>query len=77
MELDAQLRRADPDRWLTSRFVADPTARADLAALYLYDHELTRARSAASTPLLAEIRLTWWREVLDEIFSGGPGASQT
>jgi phytoene synthase len=71
-ELDEQLRRADPDRWLTSRFIADPAARADVAALYLFDHELARARRAASTALLAEIRLTWWREALDEMFAEGP-----
>ncbi len=71
-ELDAELRRVDPDRWLTSRFVADPEARADVAALYLFDHELARARRAASSPLLAEIRLTWWREALEAIFAGGP-----
>ena len=69
--LGGQLRRVDPDRWLTSRFVADREARSDLAALYLYDHELGRARRAASTPLLAEIRLAWWREVLDAIFAQG------
>jgi phytoene synthase len=67
--LEAQLRQADPDRWLTSRFVADPVARADLAALYLFDHELARARRASNV-LLVEIRLTWWREALDEIFGG-------
>jgi phytoene synthase len=69
-DLDGLVRRADPDRWLTSRFIADPSARADVVALYAYDHELARARRAASTPLLAEIRLTWWRETLDEIFEG-------
>jgi 15-cis-phytoene synthase len=69
---EIELRRVDPDRWLTSRFIADPAARADVVALYLFDHELARARRAASTPLLAEIRLTWWREVLDEIFGPGP-----
>jgi len=70
-DLDALIRRVDPDRWLTSRFIADPAARADVIALYAFDHELARAPRAASTPLLAEIRLTWWREVLDEIFAGG------
>ena len=67
-DLDALIRRVDPDRWLTSRFIADPAARADVIALYAYDHELARARRVGSTALLAEIRLTWWREVLDEIF---------
>jgi phytoene synthase len=71
-DLDGLIRRVDPDRWLTSRFVADAAARGDVVALYAYDHELARARRAASTPLLAEIRLTWWREALDEVFAGGP-----
>jgi phytoene synthase len=69
--LDQLIRRVDPDRWLTSRFIADQGARADVLALYAYDHELARALKAASTPLLAEIRLTWWREALDEIFGAG------
>jgi phytoene synthase len=71
-DLDQLIRRVDPDRWLTSRFIADQGARADVLALYAYDHELARALKAASTPLLAEIRLTWWREALDEIFGGRP-----
>ena len=70
--LDGLVRRVDPDRWLSSRFVADPVKRADLIALYAYDHELARAPKVASKPLIAEIRLAWWREVLDEIFGGKP-----
>jgi phytoene synthase len=71
-DLDQLIRRVDPDRWLTSRFIAGQRARSDVLALYAFDHELARARRAASTQLVAEIRLTWWREVLDEIFAGGP-----
>jgi phytoene synthase len=71
-DLEQLLRRADPDRWLTSRFIGDAGARADVVALYLFDHELARARRAASSSLLAEIRLTWWREALDEIYDDGP-----
>ncbi len=69
-DLDALIRRVDPDRWLSSRFVADRQARADLIALYAYDHEITRAPRMVSNPLLGEIRLTWWREALDEIYAG-------
>jgi phytoene synthase len=69
-DLDAQIRRIDPDRWLSSRFVADPQARADVIALYAFDNELARAPKVASNALLGEIRLTWWREVLDEVFEG-------
>ena len=71
-DLDARLRRLDPERWLSSRFIADPSARADVLAVYAFDHELARAPKVASNPLLGEIRLTWWREVLDEAYGSGP-----
>lgn len=71
-QLDDQVRGADPDRWLATRFIADPLARADVVTLYAYDAELARAPRASTNPLIAEIRLTWWREALDEIFDGGP-----
>lgn len=71
-DLEAQVRRLDPDRWLASRFVTDESARADLIALYAFDHELGRAPRVASNPLVGEIRLTWWREALDEAFEGRP-----
>ena len=69
-DLDALVRRVDPDRWLSSRFIGDPQARGDVVAIYAYDHELARAPKVASNPLLGEIRLTWWGEVLDEVFEG-------
>jgi phytoene synthase len=71
-DLDDLVRRVDPDRWLSSRFVGDEAARADVIAIYAYDHELARAPRVASNALLGEIRLTWWREALDEIFEGRP-----
>ena len=71
-DLDDLIRRVDPDRWLSSRFVANASTRADVIALYAYDHELARAPQVASNPLLGEIRLSWWREVLDEAFDGRP-----
>jgi len=69
-DLDALVRRVDPDRWLSSRFVADPQARADVVTIYAYDHELARAPRVATNALMGEIRLAWWREVLDEVFEG-------
>ncbi|WP_411287565.1 squalene/phytoene synthase family protein [Phenylobacterium sp.] len=71
-DLGGLVRRVDPDRWLSSRFIGDAQARADVVALYAYDHELARAPKVASNPLMGEIRLTWWREALDEIFSDRP-----
>ncbi|MGH6999578.1 MAG: squalene/phytoene synthase family protein, partial [Phenylobacterium sp.] len=69
-DLDAQARRMDPERWLSSRFIADPQARADVMAIYAFDYELARAPKVASNALMGEIRLTWWREVLDEVYEG-------
>ncbi|THD70342.1 MAG: phytoene/squalene synthase family protein [Phenylobacterium sp.] len=71
-DLDATIRRVDPDRWLSSRFIGDIEARADVVALYAFDNELARAPKVASNALLGEMRLTWWREALDEIYEGRP-----
>lgn len=71
-DLDALIRRVDPDRWLSSRFVSDVEARADVVAVYAFDNELARAPKAASNALLAEMRLTWWREAVEEIFEARP-----
>lgn len=71
-DLDGLIRRVDPDRWLASRFIAGAAPRANVIALYAFDYELARARRVATSPLMAEIRLTWWREALDEVFAGGP-----
>jgi phytoene synthase len=70
--LDGAVRAGDPDRWLASRLIADPAARADVVALLAYDLELARAPRRASNPLIGEIRLTWWREALEEIYGDRP-----
>ncbi len=71
-DLDITVRDHAPDRWLSSRFVADEAARADLIALYALDHELTRIPHLVTDPLMGEIRMTWWREGLEEIAEGRP-----
>ena len=68
--LDDQVRAADPDRWLSSRFVGDPQARADLIALYAFEAELMTIPTRATQPLLAEMRYAWWREQMEGVFSG-------
>jgi phytoene synthase len=70
VDLDATVRRADPDRWLASRFIGDPQARADVVALYAFDHELERVAKVVSQPLIGEMRLTWWSDAIAEIFEG-------
>lgn len=57
------VRRHDPDRFLAALF-APPQHRPALLVLCAFNHELARAREVASQPMLALIRLHWWREVV-------------
>jgi phytoene synthase len=70
--LDDLVRRVDPDRWLASRFISDAAARADIIALYGLNYELARVAGGVSNALMGEIRLTWWREAMEEIAAGKP-----
>ncbi len=58
------VRRHDPDRFLTALF-APPNRREALFVLYAVNHELARARAAVSEPMMALIRLQWWRELAE------------
>jgi phytoene synthase len=44
---------------------APPEKRGALYALYAFDHEISRIRQAVREPIAGEIRLQWWREVLE------------
>ena len=56
------VRRHDPDRFLGAMF-APAALRERLILLYAFNHELARAAEVASQPVIALIRLQWWREV--------------
>lgn len=70
-DLDALVRRVDEDRWLVSRF-APANVRARLIAIYAVNYEIARTGEVVSEPALGDIRLTWWREALEEIHAGKP-----
>jgi phytoene synthase len=57
------VRQHDPDRFLASLF-APASQREAVWVLCAFNHEVARAREAASEPMLALIRLQWWREVV-------------
>lgn len=59
------VRTADRDRFLAALFAPEP-ARSDLLALLAFDHELSRTRTVTREPMLARIRLQWWREAVVE-----------
>lgn len=58
-------RAHDPDRFLAALF-ALPERREAIFTLIAFNHELARAREAASHPMAALIRLQWWRDALEE-----------
>jgi len=62
------VREQDPDRYFATLF-APADRRAALFALYAFNSEIARVRESVSEPIPGEIRLTWWREVLE----GGRG----
>ncbi|MEX2648980.1 MAG: squalene/phytoene synthase family protein [Alphaproteobacteria bacterium] len=66
-----QVRRNDPDRFLTALF-APAAVREDLFALYALNDELARAREAASEALIGVMRLQWWRDAIEAIHAGTP-----
>ncbi|WP_273524219.1 squalene/phytoene synthase family protein [Rhodosalinus sediminis] len=65
------VRRGDPDRFRAA-MAAPPPARGVLFPLYAFNLEVARAPWVVSEPMLAEIRLQWWREALEEIAEGQP-----
>ena len=69
--LGSFVRQHDPDRFLCALF-APAMQREALFALLAYNHELARAREVASQPMLALIRLQWWREVVENAAEGRP-----
>ena len=64
------VRKGDPDRFLAA-MAAPPAARRVLFPLYAFNVEVSRAPWLTSESMIAEMRLQWWRDVLEEIRAGG------
>jgi NADH dehydrogenase [ubiquinone] 1 alpha subcomplex assembly factor 6 len=67
--LMALVRRHDRDRFQTALF-APPEQRRALFALYAFNYEIARVREIVTEPMLGQIRLQWWREVIAAAFAG-------
>jgi phytoene synthase len=64
-----QVRRFDPDRYLTVLFA--PTGRrAALFALYAFNLEVAKTAEVVSEAPLGLLRLQWWRDALGAIEAG-------
>ncbi len=60
----ALLREADPDRYLSVLY-APAEKRGALAALYAFNAEIARIRALVHEPLPGEVRLQWWRDLIN------------
>lgn len=65
------VQRGDPDRFAAT-MAAPVAARAGLFAIYAFNVEVSRAPWVTQESMIAEMRLQWWRDVLEEIRAGGP-----
>lgn len=67
----AIVQRGDPDRFIAA-MAAPVAARRVLFPLYAFNVEVSRAPWVTQEPMIAEMRLQWWRDALEEIAAGGP-----
>jgi phytoene/squalene synthetase len=65
----ALVERADPDRF--AALMSAPVAvRRVCFPLYAFNIEVSRAPWVTKEPMIAEMRLQWWRDALEEIGEG-------
>ncbi|MXQ06924.1 squalene/phytoene synthase family protein [Alphaproteobacteria bacterium GH1-50] len=64
------VRQGDPDRFRAA-MAAPVEARRALFPLYAFNVEVARAPWVTEEAMIAEMRLQWWRDVLEEIGRGG------
>ena len=66
----ALVEKSDPERF-RAIMAAPVAARAILFPLYAFNVEVIRAPWVTKEPMIAEMRLQWWRDALEEIANGG------
>ncbi|MCG6115296.1 MAG: phytoene/squalene synthase family protein [Mesorhizobium sp.] len=77
MDLDAHIadlvRQGDPDRYISTLY-APESRRGALLALYAFAIEVGSVRDRVREPLAGEIRLQWWRDVIEAGSEAGQGS---
>ena len=69
-EMHVRLRAVDPDRY-RSALLADAQMRDRLIVIYAFHSELAKIPELVSETMIGDIRYQWWRDVVEEIYSGG------
>lgn len=70
----ASLRETDRDRYLAC-LLSPQDKRPALAALYAFNAEIAKIRDVVREPLPGEIRLQWWRDLLEGVAHGDTGGN--
>ncbi|MDO6730431.1 squalene/phytoene synthase family protein [Marinovum sp. 2_MG-2023] len=65
----AIVEKGDPDRFMATMSTR-VVARQRLFPLYAFNVEVSRAPWVTEEPMIAEMRLQWWRDALEEIAGG-------
>ena len=68
------LRETDRDRYLAC-LLSPEDKRDALAALYAFNAEIARVRDVVHEALPGEIRLQWWRDLIEGAAHGDPGGN--
>jgi phytoene/squalene synthetase len=71
---ESLVRKQDYDRFIAALF-APEAVRADLFALYAFNHEIAKIAETVRNPVAGQIRLQWWRERIEEIYAGAPAGT--
>ena len=69
------VRRVAHDAYVVSLF-APVERRSALWAIHAFNYEIAKIRETVSEPMLGEIRLQWWSDAIEEIFTGTPRQHQ-
>ncbi len=64
-----EVRRYDWDRFLLTLF-APLEVREDIYTLLAFNTEISKIAEIVSEPLLGQIRIKWWQDVIDQIYDG-------
>ena len=65
------VRRGDPERFMATMAAPVPM-RAAFFPLFAFNLEVARAPLVTAEPMIAEMRLQWWSDTVEEIAAGGP-----
>ena len=64
-----EVRRYDWDRFLFTLF-APMEVREDIYTLLAFNAEISKIGGIVSEPLLGQMRIQWWQDVIDQIYDG-------